>query len=88
MQVTFDFCYYCLLFKPFMYNYQVEDEGTRQGNQETEPPLLSKQNLCQKFITCPSDFKDGYLMELLRSMRDDNSPPDIRSMIIFASTCR
>lgn len=81
--------------QPFVYNYQDEDGPGTKTLIETEDigdeslkPLLWQQNVTQKYITCPRDFKDGYLMELLRSIRDDNSPPNIRSMIIFATTCR
>lgn len=76
-----------------MYNYQDQvGPGTLKETEdigdESLKPLLWEQNVTQKYITCPRDFKDGYLMELLRSIRDENSPPNIRSMIIFATTCR
>ncbi|ODM95425.1 putative ATP-dependent RNA helicase DDX49 [Orchesella cincta] len=79
--------------EPFIYNYQDEPHlltklEETELTDEPSRPLLWKQNLVQKFVTCPRDFKDGYLMELLRSIQSDNSPPNIRSMIIFATTCR
>ncbi|CAL8115288.1 unnamed protein product [Orchesella dallaii] len=82
--------------EPFIYNYQEETDcnkvqekkATAESSDESSRPLLWKQNLVQKFVTCPRDFKDGYLMELLGSIKHDNSPPNIRSMIIFATTCR
>lgn len=52
--------------------------------------MLSKIPLTQKYILCPRDFKDGYLMELLRSIRDSDIklPLKVRSIIIFAATIR
>jgi ATP-dependent RNA helicase DDX49/DBP8 len=80
--------------EPFIYNYQDEGpSGSAEKKAEGDGvpaigPLLWQQNLVQKFITCPRDFKDGYLMELLRKIRDEKSPADVRSMIIFATTRR
>ncbi|ODN03944.1 putative ATP-dependent RNA helicase Dbp45A [Orchesella cincta] len=82
--------------EPFIYNYQDETDeskvqrknATAEVTDEPSRPLLWKQNLVQKFVTCPRDFIDGYLMELLKSIQADNSPPNIRSMIIFVTTCR
>jgi hypothetical protein len=80
-----------------MYDYNQDDinESKEQGVTENSAhksavPMLSKIPLTQKYILSPKDFKDGYLMELLRSIRDDEIklPVKVRSMIIFAATIR
>lgn len=91
-----------LIWQPFIYDYQEEDEDKSKEDNKTpedggletpaksSEPLLSKIPLTQKYILCPRDFKDGYLMELLRSIRDKEIklPVQVRSMIIFAATIR
>lgn len=67
-----------------------DKDSDRDYSKPRSEPLLSKIPLTQKFIMCPKDFKDGYLMELLRSIRDDEVklPVKVRSMILFAATIR
>lgn len=67
---------------------EVEKVNATDPDSSEKRSMLFLQNLIQKYIPCSRDYKDGYLMELLRSIRDDNSPANVRSMIIFASTCR
>jgi len=59
--------------KPFVY-----DASGREG----------EKTLTEKYILCPPDFKDGYLIELLRSIRDGDFglSQTIRSMLLFCST--
>jgi len=47
-----------------------------------------EKTLTEKYILCPPDFKDGYLIELLRSIRDGDFSlsQTIRSMLLFCST--
>ena len=86
--------------QPFVYDCEDEDKNTdtktdtvpesEASHSASSNSKLSKIPLTQKFVLCPRDFKDGYLMELLRSIRDDEIklPVKVRSMIIFASTIR
>jgi len=73
-----------------MYSYQDDEELDDPDVVKPNAPMLSKIPLVQKYLMCPKDFKDGYLMELLRSIRDDDVklPVKVRSMIVFAATIR
>jgi len=48
--------------------------------------VLDSPNLDQFYVLCPPDYKDGYLMEILRMIKDEEFTVPIRSMIIFAGT--
>jgi len=91
---------YFLCLQPFVYDYNEDGAGVQASVSKTcekvdqaekkMEPMLAKIPLTQKYVLCPKDFKDGYLMELLRSIRDDEIKLSVkvRSMIIFAATIR
>jgi len=50
--------------------------------------LIDHSKVVQNFILCSPDFKDGYLIDLIKKIRDKELMSHVRSIIIFASTCR
>ncbi|CAG7727119.1 unnamed protein product [Allacma fusca] len=50
--------------------------------------LKPSERVDDKYVLTPPDFVDGYLVEILRMIRDKEFPEVIRSTIIFTGTCK
>jgi ATP-dependent RNA helicase DDX49/DBP8 len=83
-----------LLFSATMTENLKEITGVLMGNNKPfiyDPTgLVEEKTLLQRVVPCPVDFKDGYLIEILRSVRDGEFAisKTIGSTIIFATTNR